>query len=505
MPTFEITSPDGKTYEVTAPEGATHEQVLAYAQSQYKPAVTNTAPNEKGALESAFIGAGKTLTQLGRGVQQAYYGATGDDKAQAALKAKVDEEAALYKPLADKHGLATGIGEALPVLAGGPLTMAAAGGLEYGTPAEKALRAGAGFVGGKAGELVGKGIGRVAQPIRSATADATQALFDKYGISGLPGQITGSAPMQWLESTIAKLPGGGRVRANLDAQSEGLGRAAMGSMGAEGSAVTPEAVQAAKRALGDVFQNTPKGQTVAIDQTVAERLIGVEQNHLKNLSPDQRSIVQQYVSDILAHGENGMPGDVYQKARSRIAARANSTQDSELKTALTGIYKTLDDAFVASASPEASAAMKTARGQWQAAKTLEPMAQESGVLSPARVANGAKGMPGQLGDLAKLGSKMKGLPDSGTAQRLFYQQLLSGGGGAAYGLYTGDPMEGMKAGLAMSGGQLAGPWLASQMLTREPTKKYLTKGLLNVTPEIEEVLKRLGIAGGGLLGYKASR
>lgn len=37
MPTYEITAPDGKVLEITAPDGATQEQVLAYAQAQYKP------------------------------------------------------------------------------------------------------------------------------------------------------------------------------------------------------------------------------------------------------------------------------------------------------------------------------------------------------------------------------------------------------------------------------------------------------------------------------------
>ncbi len=36
MPRYEITSPDGRRYEITSPEGATQEQVLAYAQSQFK-------------------------------------------------------------------------------------------------------------------------------------------------------------------------------------------------------------------------------------------------------------------------------------------------------------------------------------------------------------------------------------------------------------------------------------------------------------------------------------
>lgn len=38
MPVYEITSPDGRTFEVTAPDGATQDQVLQYAQQNFKPA-----------------------------------------------------------------------------------------------------------------------------------------------------------------------------------------------------------------------------------------------------------------------------------------------------------------------------------------------------------------------------------------------------------------------------------------------------------------------------------
>lgn len=39
MPTYEVTSPDGKTWEVTAPEGASQDQVLAYAKQQWSAQV----------------------------------------------------------------------------------------------------------------------------------------------------------------------------------------------------------------------------------------------------------------------------------------------------------------------------------------------------------------------------------------------------------------------------------------------------------------------------------
>lgn len=44
MPTYEVTSPDGKTWEVTAPDGASQEQVLAYAKQQWAAQPTKPQP-----------------------------------------------------------------------------------------------------------------------------------------------------------------------------------------------------------------------------------------------------------------------------------------------------------------------------------------------------------------------------------------------------------------------------------------------------------------------------
>lgn len=487
MPDFIVTSPEGKKFRVTAPEGASQDEILAYAQKNMPQA---EAP-KTGPVEAALIGAGKTFTRLGQGAQQGFYALTGNDKAAADLKARVEEENRLYAPLAAQRPIATAIGEGAPAIPLGPVGMGVAAAAEYGTPQERALRGAGGFVGGKVGEATGKLIGRVAQPIRESAAD----LFAKFGVNGTPGQITGSRPMQWLESTLAQFPGGGRVRDVYAGAQSDLNRATMRQMGAAGDMVTPEAVQAGKSALGVTFGEVPKGVVVKVDDKLLSELGAVEKGYLKNLSPDQKGIVKQYLDDILAQGE-AIPGDVYQKARSRIAARASSTQDSELKTALSGIYKALDRAFDRSASPEASAAMATARSQYRAAKTIEPLATAEGNVSPARLANAAKGAPGGLGELAQLGSKMRALPMSGTAERLMYQSLLSGGVGGLAGLASGDPEQALK----YAGGAFAAPWLASQMITRAPVKQYLTQGMFNVTPEVEKWLIRAGAVPGGLLG-----
>lgn len=121
-------------------------------------------PDDPGAGMSTLIGAGRTFDRVGKGMQQLFYGATGQDDKAAALKAAAAEDDRLYQPLKDARPWATGIGESLPSLAipgGGGATlganalrMAAAGAipgvLEYGSAGERAGRAALGAAAGAA-------------------------------------------------------------------------------------------------------------------------------------------------------------------------------------------------------------------------------------------------------------------------------------------------------------------------------------------------------------------
>lgn len=496
-------------------KGTPEFETVAHAYKLAKTADTPVPAEDPGQLGAAAIGVGRGFDQLAAGLRDAvpapirsgidYLG----DKLGMGAPPTIDpmqqaQNAAAVAPVEQAYPMTTMLAESAPSMAGGPLGQAALAGLSYGTNEERLKNAGGALVGNVLGAGAGKVIARVAQPVRGVVSDAvqnTRALFDKYGISGLPSQVTGSQPLGWIESTLSKLPGGSPIRKAAADQQSALNSATMHAMGAAGDQVTPDAVQAAKSALGQTFQSIPKQTTVQITPDIAQRLTSIESDYGKNLSPDQRKIVGQYLDDIFSYGETGMPGDVYQKARSRISARAASTQDSELKNALGGISSTLDRAFDASAGTDAASAMQTARAQYRAAKTIEPMAQESGNVSPARLANSAKGMPGDLGDLAKLGSNMKSLPDSGTAQRLFYQSLLSGGIGLGAGKASGDPTDAYK----YAAGSFALPYVASKFLASDAGRKYLTKGLLSLSPEMEKKLMQASALGGGLLGQQFAR
>lgn len=148
------------------------DDALRMMAAQAAPEMTPTpeAPFEDPGLgKTLLIGAGRTFDRIGKGAQQMYYGATGDKKALADLKARAESDDAAYAPLRKARPFATGIGESLPSIAlpgGGAATlwgnvarMGAAGAipgmLEYGSVDDRLTRGATGFVAGASVPVLG--------------------------------------------------------------------------------------------------------------------------------------------------------------------------------------------------------------------------------------------------------------------------------------------------------------------------------------------------------------
>lgn len=180
---MDVRLPDGTVIK-GVPDGTTRADLVAKLQrngvavpAEWLQQAPQQQPTLKpadtpGVLDTLLIGAGRTFDRVGKGAQQLYHGAMGNDAALAKLKASAQEDDAAYAPLRAARPWATGIGESLPSMAipgGGASTllgnagrMAAAGAipglLEYGTAGERALRGGIGAAAGAAMPLVGAGI-----------------------------------------------------------------------------------------------------------------------------------------------------------------------------------------------------------------------------------------------------------------------------------------------------------------------------------------------------------
>ena len=65
MATYRITAPDGGTYEVTAPDTASQDEVMSYAQQNYKGQTNTASTEDHGTLANIGLGALKGATNIG--------------------------------------------------------------------------------------------------------------------------------------------------------------------------------------------------------------------------------------------------------------------------------------------------------------------------------------------------------------------------------------------------------------------------------------------------------
>lgn len=234
MPKYRITGPDGGTYEVTAPEGATQEDVLAYAQQNYKPKAdfsgvrsrvvpssrSEAAPKPRtigDRYDSYISGVGKSMRDTGVGLKQLLseglesradavwnlMGRPGADKGdpigklrqynersrqeEARLRASLpgmaeDPEFAfgnvvgtlgqLFTPGAALRGTAAGRAALPTTIKGNALQGMALGTVQpVAEQGERAVNQGIGGLAGWLGAAAPRAVGAVTRPVRSAISD----------------------------------------------------------------------------------------------------------------------------------------------------------------------------------------------------------------------------------------------------------------------------------------------------------------------------------------------
>lgn len=162
--------------------------------------------------QTLLIGAGRTMDRVGKGMQQLYHGAMGNDAALADLKTQAADDDAAYKPLQEARPWATGIGESLPsavLPAGGAATLwgnagrmalagALPGALEYGSAGDRAIRGAVGAASGAVVPVLGAGV-------KTATAFA-EPLFNA-GRETIAGRTLNRVAGDAAPDVIARLKG----------------------------------------------------------------------------------------------------------------------------------------------------------------------------------------------------------------------------------------------------------------------------------------------------------
>lgn len=527
MPTYVITAPDGRKFRVTAPDGASKDEVLRYAQQNAPEPVAT--PIEKpeaedpGALTAGMIGAGRVFDRLAAGARQMVPDSfrTAVDATGRALgmaeppsidPASQAADTAIYAGLRAKRPGATLAGEVAPMIAalpavgsiGGAAAISALPGLvEYGTPEERIERGAMGAAGGALGAGVGKLIGRMMQPIRVPTSKAQQAAqdaADRLGVQLRPGEITGSRPLKWLETSLNDLPfSGGMGQAAERTRREAINAAGARALGQPGAAeITDDVLAAARRDTGAVFDNLLEGREIELGAKFRSSVSKiVDSKVMKALRDDS-------VEDVIAPFKNMPAGKI--KVKGEWFQQNKTALDTAIRSAyiegkagkamaLQDFEKALVDAASDSMNATERAAFRAAQKQWATLRLLETgQVVEAGNIMPGRLnaalinrykAGGAykEGkITGELADIGRLGQAYKPLPQSGTAPRAVY---------SAGALFSGA------ANPLFAAGAMAAPPLAQKFLQSDAGRRYLTRGMAEITPEIE---RRLMQGGYGLLG-----
>lgn len=494
---------------------------------------------DTGAGSSFVIGAGRMGDRLFEGLKQSGLGMGAilsellpsrlKAAAQDALAKKLTAQQQMqtdntraYQDLEKAHPIATAAGEAvplaaaplvrvaegagmLPTLINGAASAAPAAALEYGTADERAKRAAlsgaGGAIGAGAGKVAGAVAQRVMQPVQKvesqSLADAVEAA-QRLGYQLTPGEETGNKTLQLVESRLRKTPGSaGAMQGIGQANDKALARAASGAMGETADEITPQVFQQASNRIGGEFNRLSEGKRIVLGPSFqgAIETLKQQQSTLGDFADPQIDSLVLKGMDLAGKGE--VDGKAYQLIRSRLSTKAKdafASGNSEMGQALKTVRDAFDEAANGSMTGADQEAWDIARKQWAALKTLEKgNVVEAGRVNPGRVKEALRTarpkdykegrLDGPLADIATLAENFKPPPDSGTAQNLFVQGILTGV----------NPLAGAAS--------IAAPWATQKAMFSNAGRDFLVNGR-KVSPIERALMDRaarfgaLGVASG---------
>jgi hypothetical protein len=233
---------------------------------------------DPGFMQSTLIGAGRTTDRVIKGMQQLYYGATGDKQAQQQLAQQAADDDAAYAPLKQARPWATGIGESLPAMvipAGGGATLGATvarqaiagslpGLLSYGSASDRLQNGAWGAAAGAAVPLAAAGV---------KTAWAGIEPFLQSGQNKIIGRVLNRAAGPDAQNLASVLAGAQPlVPGSMPTAAEAAQNGGIAALQRSTAAVTPQAYAernaeqaAARRMALQTIAGTPQQLADAID------------------------------------------------------------------------------------------------------------------------------------------------------------------------------------------------------------------------------------------------
>jgi hypothetical protein len=515
MPTFIITSPDGKKYKVTGPEGSTKEQALQKVRDRVttKPAApTETYDPTEGmsTFDKTMAGAGKSVVDVGRGIRQlgAELGnkvGLVEDETVGRLRAEETERARFDAPLMNtKAGMAGYVGGSLATtllpaaiaargaqaagmgrgaaalrsfvapqsVKAGMATGAIEGAIRpVGTDESRLENMGVGTIAGGAGTAVAKGIERVAQPIKK-TAEATWQqsvdLLKKHGVPLDTANLTGNKRAQWVKRHVGDNPftKAGQERF-ADTQQKAVVKAFMQTVGEDVDSASNAVLGRAKQRIGKVYEDFAAKYGLKLDTATTKNLDDLATDIADEVAAPAALLKQIERIKAASKGETA-------KAIDSALGRLRKSSDGITRHYAGKLQDVLRNAVEGAAPAAESEALRTARKQWRNLIAIEKSRSRDASRNVSILR-----LSGQNGadDLMQLvAAARQVLPDafqnSGTASRIAELAVPGLAAGIVGGVASGD-ME--TAGLAALTG-LGAPF-AGQALLRSPATNYLANGI----------------------------
>jgi hypothetical protein len=531
-----VRMPDGTVIE-NVPEGITQSDLLARYQRHTDPAPPPQSLTDKfpelaggdplGQLNAAAVGLGYGIDRAAAGLRQIV--PEGIRNAVDAFGAKlgmgtppsIDPEQrkadkATLAPLESKYPMMMSMAESGPMLAAPtPATMALVAGLNYGTPQERTKEALLTYGAAKVGDLAAKGVSKVLGG-DLMTQDAKTLV--QQGVQVSPGQAMGLKAAEEKASSLPIL--GEQVRG---AQRRGIESFNQATYARAVQPLGDDAIRFAKELpagnegiaklgdyLGQRYEDALSKSVptpLATDTTFHTRIAQLANMVPKTMQDDFVNALRTSVADRMESGV--LTPTAAKEATSDLGRMASNyvhssvASEREFGLALMQAQANLRQA-IARANPETGPLIRAIDSAWSNLTQLEragaKVGAKEGIFSPSQYLGAIKAgdksardrafsrgeMPNQ--DFAQLADRVLSnrVPNSGTVDRGLgigmaldaLRHPLAGIGGLAGGLLAGIPYSpvGQKAVLSLLGGSAA------------------------QTPLQQEVLRRLGIAGGGMLG-----
>lgn len=457
------------------PEGETNEQkyerLLAELTARNDPAAGN-ATDGMSTGQKFLAGIGKSFADSGRGLHQ--LGAMAADQIpgvdltdyRANLQHGIDRSKALDEDLmGTRAGLGgniagygaqvllpaaglRGLGAAkafLPAtVAGNAAQGAVLGGLQPVATGENRL-ANIAFGGafGAGGAGLAKLVGSVGQRAKGAISPAVRDVYEAAkarGIDLTPAQLSDSRFMRWASSMLRSVPFTG-AQGRYEAQVGAFNRQLASAIGEDAPLVNSQVYAAAKQRQSDTFNDLTERNAMKVTDGLVRGLSDIAER-AKLGGSQLAEQVESAIDSLYARattGPNGVtiPGAAYQAFDSELnnIIKAGGTPAHFLGQVQSTVRRAMDDSI----SPDDAAAWRQLRREYGNRKTLAPLVAKAsdGPISPASLMGAvtnsrsskeamASGTRGELGELAKIGQRMKEPPSSGTTERTFASVLMAG-------------------------------------------------------------------------------